>query len=149
MLSLMVLTLSAAHARDAVLIGPSGQLRPASVLDGRAAEDASLGGQQAVVIELGGAVRGADQLGAPIPLTSDAEPINLDLQAADIHGVLRFFAEVSDINIITTDDVQGTVTVRLVEVPWDQALSAVLHSMGLQAVVFGERILMVRPLGAP
>lgn len=148
MLLSVMLALSTSHARDAVLIGPTGQLRPASALDGRPAP-VSTGDDQAIVIELGGAVRDAALLGQPVPLASDAAPINLDLQAADIHSVLRFFAEVSDINIITTDDVQGTVTVRLIEVPWDQALSAVLHSLGLQAVVFGDRILMVKPLGVP
>jgi type IV pilus assembly protein PilQ len=84
-----------------------------------------------------------------LPAISDATPISLDLQQADIHNVLRLFAAASDINIVTSDDVQGSVTVRLVDVPWDQALSAVLYSLGLAATVYGDRILLVHPIGAP
>ena len=148
LIALVSAILSAAHAREGVLISPTGQSRPASVLDARAPAPAP-DADKAVVIRLGGAVDDAETLGNPVPITSDAAPINLDLQEADIHSVLRFFATVSDINIITTDDVQGSVTVRLVDVPWDQALSATLHSLGLSATVFGDRILLVTPIGAP
>jgi type IV pilus assembly protein PilQ len=47
--------------------------------------------------------------------------ISLDFKTADIHDVLRILADVSGLNIVATDDVKARVTLRLVEVPWDQA----------------------------
>ena len=57
--------------------------------------------------------------------------INLDFQGADIHTVLRLIAEVSGLNIIAADDVQGKITMKLIDVPWDQALVLVLKSKKL------------------
>ena len=57
--------------------------------------------------------------------------ITLDFKDADIDNILRLFAEVSDLNIITTEEVKGTVTIRLVDVPWDQALDIVLDAKNL------------------
>lgn len=58
--------------------------------------------------------------------------ISLDFKNADIHDVLRIVADVSGFNIVATDDVKARVTLRLVEVPWDQALDVVLQSNGLE-----------------
>ena len=58
--------------------------------------------------------------------------ISLDFKNADIHDVLRILADVSGLNIIATDDVKARVTLRLVEVPWDQALDVVLQANGLE-----------------
>jgi type IV pilus assembly protein PilQ len=58
--------------------------------------------------------------------------ISLDFKNADIHDVLRIVADVSGLNIVATDDVKARVTLRLVEVPWDQALDVVLQSNGLE-----------------
>ena len=57
--------------------------------------------------------------------------VNLDFENADIHSVIRIFAEVSGRNFILDDSVKGRVTVRLQDVPWDQALAAILLSQGL------------------
>ncbi|MGB3400112.1 MAG: AMIN domain-containing protein, partial [Candidatus Deferrimicrobiaceae bacterium] len=54
--------------------------------------------------------------------------ISLDFKDADLANVFRIIAEVSNLNIITTDDVKGRVSVRLINVPWDQALDIVLKS---------------------
>jgi type IV pilus assembly protein PilQ len=66
--------------------------------------------------------------------------ISIDLQGADIHTVFRFLAEYGDVNIVASDDVEGKVTVRLVEVPWDEALAAILQAQGLGAQQFGNII---------
>lgn len=58
--------------------------------------------------------------------------ISLDFKNADIHDVLRIVADVSGLNVVATDDVKARVTLRLVEVPWDQALDVVLQSNGLE-----------------
>jgi type IV pilus assembly protein PilQ len=66
--------------------------------------------------------------------------ISLDFKDADIQNVLRILADVSGLNVITTDDVQGKITMRLVEVPWDQALEAILKARGLDMVRDGNII---------
>jgi type IV pilus assembly protein PilQ len=66
--------------------------------------------------------------------------ISLDFKNADIHDVLRIVAEVSGLNIVATDDVRARVTLRLVEVPWDQALDVVLQANGLEKSQTGNVI---------
>ncbi|MGC4064535.1 MAG: secretin and TonB N-terminal domain-containing protein [Polyangiaceae bacterium] len=60
--------------------------------------------------------------------------INLDLKDADIHNVLRLLAEVGRVNVVTADNVQGNVTIRMRNVPWDQALDVILQAKGLGMV---------------
>jgi type IV pilus assembly protein PilQ len=55
-----------------------------------------------------------------------SQKISLDFRDADIVNVLRILAEVGGENIVITDDVKGRITLRLVDVPSDQALDIVL-----------------------
>ena len=71
--------------------------------------------------------------------------ITLDFKDADIGNILRLFAEVSDLNIIATEDVKGTVTVRLVDVPWDQALDVVLQAKNLGMERIGN-VIRIAPI---
>lgn len=64
--------------------------------------------------------------------------ISLELQDADIDSALRIIAEVSNLNIIASSDVQGKVTLRLQNVPWDQALDVILKTNGLDKVQEGN-----------
>jgi type IV pilus assembly protein PilQ len=64
--------------------------------------------------------------------------ISLELQDADIDSALRIIAEVSNLNIIASSDVQGKVTLRLQNVPWDQALDVILKTNGLDKVQDGN-----------
>ncbi len=57
--------------------------------------------------------------------------ISLDFKDVDISDVLRLVAEVSDLNVIAGDEVKGKVTIRLIDVPWDQALDVILLTKGL------------------
>ena len=66
------------------------------------------------------------------------QPISLDLKDADVHNVIRLLADVSNLNIVATDDVQGTITLRLFDVPWDQALDIVLQVQNLESVREGN-----------
>ena len=59
------------------------------------------------------------------------EKISLDFQNADINDILRLIADVSGLNIIAGPDVKGTVTTRMIDIPWDQALEVVLKINGL------------------
>jgi type IV pilus assembly protein PilQ len=71
--------------------------------------------------------------------------IDLDLKDADIHNVLRMLSDVGRVNIITSDAVTGSVTIRMRNVPWDQAMETVLQAKGLGMVQQGNMI-RVAPL---
>ena len=71
--------------------------------------------------------------------------IDLDLKDADIHNILRLLADVGRVNIVTADDVTGNVTIRMRNVPWDQALDVVLQAKGLGMVRSGN-LIRVAPL---
>jgi len=58
------------------------------------------------------------------------ENVTLDFKDADIHNVLKIISFKSGINIVTTPDVMGNVTIRLVDVPWDLALDVMLKTYG-------------------
>ncbi len=71
--------------------------------------------------------------------------ISLDLKDADIHNVLRLLADVSKLNIVAADDVTGRVTLKLRNVPWDQALDIILQSKRLDKTRNGN-IIRVAPI---
>ncbi len=71
--------------------------------------------------------------------------LSLDFKDADIKNILRLIAEVSDLNIIAGDDVTGKVTMRLVDVPWDQALDVILQARALGMHRVGN-VIRVAPL---
>ncbi|HLV64402.1 MAG TPA: type IV pilus secretin PilQ [Polyangiaceae bacterium] len=71
--------------------------------------------------------------------------IDLDLKDADIHNVLRLLADVGQVNIVTSDSVSGSVTIRMRNVPWDQALDVVLQAKGL-GLVRQANMIRVAPL---
>lgn len=70
--------------------------------------------------------------------------ITLDLMDADIVNVLRLLGDVSGKNVVVGDDVNGKVTIKLKNVPWDQALDVVLKTKGLDQEVRGG-IIRVAP----
>ncbi len=71
--------------------------------------------------------------------------ISIDVRNADIHNVFRMISNVSNLNIVAGDNVKGKVTLRLQDVPWDQALAVVLQAKSLGAVRFGN-IIRIAPL---
>lgn len=71
--------------------------------------------------------------------------IDLDLKDADVHNVLRLLADVGRVNIVTADNVQGSVTIRMRNIPWDQALDVILQSKNLGMVRRGN-IIRVAPV---
>ena len=64
--------------------------------------------------------------------------ISLDFQQADISNVLRLIAEVSGFNIVVGEGVKSKVTMKLVSVPWDQALDMILKMNGLGKIKQGN-----------
>src|SRR5262245_61236397 len=80
--------------------------------------------------------------GATATPATSPKTVSLDVQSADVRDVLRLLAETGSINILASGEVQGTITVRLVDVPWEQALEAVLKLTGLAQERQGNIILV-------
>jgi type IV pilus assembly protein PilQ len=59
------------------------------------------------------------------------EKLSFNFQNVEVRAALQAIADISGLNIITSDSVTGNLTMRLKEVPWDQALDAVLQAKGL------------------
>src|SRR5690606_5174959 len=58
-------------------------------------------------------------------------PVTFNFQDVPVRTVLQLIAELSDLNIVASDNVTGNVTLRLINVPWDQALDIVLQAKSL------------------
>jgi type IV pilus assembly protein PilQ len=58
-------------------------------------------------------------------------PVTFNFQDVPVRTVLQLIAEESNLNIVASDTVTGNVTLRLINVPWDQALDIVLRAKGL------------------
>ena len=61
----------------------------------------------------------------------EGTPLTFNFQDIPVRSVLQLIADVSELNIVVADSVQGSVTTRLVNVPWDQALDIILQAKGL------------------
>lgn len=70
--------------------------------------------------------------------------ISLDFQNADIVPIFRFIGDISGYNVVVHPTVSGTVTLKLNNVPWDQALDIVLDLYGLEKQVEGN-IMTIAP----
>lgn len=73
-------------------------------------------------------------------------PISMDFDGVDLKAILRTFSEVAGVNLVIDPDVNGTVNIKLKEVPWNQALSVVLRTNGLACVPVGA-IVRIAPRG--
>ncbi|MDQ2988720.1 MAG: AMIN domain-containing protein, partial [Pseudomonadota bacterium] len=59
------------------------------------------------------------------------EKLSFNFQNVEVRAALQAIADISGLNFITSDTVTGSLTMRLKEVPWDQALDAILQAKGL------------------
>ncbi len=82
---------------------------------------------------------------APPPPPPTPGRISMDFKDADINNLLRIIAEVSGMNVVAGDDVKGKVTVRLVNVEWQQALDVILKINNLGYELDGN-VIRVAPL---
>lgn len=76
--------------------------------------------------------------------TYTGKPISLDFQDVPVRQVLQIIAQVNGFNLVTTDTVNGNVTISLSGVPWDQALDMILKIRGLDKRLDGN-ILLIAP----
>ncbi|WP_338849932.1 type IV pilus secretin PilQ [Massilia sp. W12] len=72
------------------------------------------------------------------------ERLSLNFQNIEVRAVLQVIADFTKLNIITSDTVSGSLTLRLIDVPWDQALDIVMQSKGLDMRKNGQ-VLWIAP----
>ncbi|MFI8221887.1 type IV pilus secretin PilQ [Pseudomonas sp. NPDC085632] len=72
------------------------------------------------------------------------EKLSLNFQDIDVRSVLQLIADFTNLNLVASDTVQGGITLRLQNVPWDQALDLVLRTKGLDKRKIGN-VLLVAP----
>jgi type IV pilus assembly protein PilQ len=73
------------------------------------------------------------------------ERLSLNFQSIEVRAILQLIADFTGLNMVTSDAVSGNVTLRLKNVPWDQALDIILKSRGLGMRQSGN-VIMVAPL---
>ena len=82
-----------------------------------------------------------ERMGTEIPKPEPEKPsgkkvykgrrVTLEFSDADVRKIFQLIAEVSNLNFLIADDVTGTISIKLVNVPWDQALDVILDAKGL------------------
>jgi type IV pilus assembly protein PilQ len=72
------------------------------------------------------------------------EKLSLNFQNVEVRAVLQVLADFTGLNIVTSDTVTGSLTLRLKDVPWDQALDIILQSRGLDKRKSGN-VLWIAP----
>jgi len=79
-----------------------------------------------------GVPTGVGQAGGDVPAARfTGRPVTFNFQDVPVRTILQLIAEESNLNIVAADTVQGNLTLRLVNVPWDQALDVVLRARSL------------------
>jgi type IV pilus assembly protein PilQ len=72
------------------------------------------------------------------------EKLSLNFQDIEIRSVLQLIADFTDLNLVASDTVAGRITLRLKNVPWDQALEIIMKTKGLDKRLVGN-VLMIAP----
>jgi type IV pilus secretin PilQ/predicted competence protein len=91
----------------------------------------------------------ATQVPGALATSADAQkrytgaPADFDFQGADLRMVLRSFAELGGLNLVLDPGIQGTIDIKLTQVPWDQALEVILKTSRLGYVVDGSVVRVV------
>ena len=100
---------------------------------------------QGFVLEVKPVVEAADMGG---PRSKDflyeGDKLSLNFQNIEIRAILQIVADFANLNLVASDAVAGAITLRLKDVPWDQALDIVLKTKGLDKRVQGN-VLLVAP----
>jgi len=75
----------------------------------------------------------------------EGEPFTFDFKEIDIKDLFRFIADISGLNVVLDPGVSGKITLKLTDVPWDQALDLICRSQGLGYVLEGN-VIRIAPL---
>jgi dipeptidyl aminopeptidase/acylaminoacyl peptidase len=76
-------------------------------------------------------------------------PIDLDVQDEDLGGILRLFADITGLNVVVDPDVEGKVTMKVEDLPWDHVFTLILRSHRLGYALDGNVIRVGRPERLP
>ena len=95
------------------------------------------------IVEINGKDLPADQNGKPVSRYS-GKKISLDFQDAEIGPIFRLLADVNGYNLVLDPSIKGKITIKLMNVPWDQALSIILNNFNLAKSIDGN-ILWIAP----
>jgi len=110
-----------------------------------AAAEAEIIDESGTVVRTAPATSAAAQVAQATKTQYTGRRVSFEFKDIDIHNLLRVIAEVSKRNIVVSDDVKGKITIRLRNVPWDQALDLVLKTKGLGKEETGN-IIRIAPL---
>jgi len=77
-------------------------------------------------------------------LVYTGERLSLNFQQIEVRAVLQLLADFTNLNLVTSDSVAGSITLRLQNVPWDQALDIILKAKGL-SMRKNDNVIMVAP----
>jgi len=101
----------------------------------------------AIPVAPAAAVQGQPSPGAQsgTPTRYTGHPVSLDFAGSDLRAVLRTFSEISGLNVVIDPTIQGTVDLKLTDVPWDQALEIILRANKLGYALDGT-IVRIAPL---
>jgi type IV pilus assembly protein PilQ len=96
------------------------------------------------IVEVRKVNKGEKQTSRELNEQYTGERISLNFQDIEIRALLQMIADFSGFNVITSDNVKGNVTLRLQNVPWDQALDIILKTKGLDKRQYGN-VMLVGP----
>ena len=85
---------------------------------------------------------GSEQADAGHARGYKGEKLSLNFQNVEVRAVLQVIADFTGLNIITSDTVTGNLTLRLKDIPWDQALDIILQTKGLDMRKNGNVVLI-------
>ena len=81
-----------------------------------------------------------------IPIKYTGERLSLNFQEIEIRSVIAILAEFTGQNVVAGDDVTGTITLKLNDVPWDEALDFIMMTKGLEKFESGN-VTLIAPIG--
>lgn len=126
---------------DATMLGTTARLviTPAGYYDQMAFQSGNV-----VTIELRPLTRSEQEELERDRFEFTGEKLTLNFQNIEIRAVLQLIADFTGLNVVVSDTVGGTITLRLQNVPWDQALDIILKSKGLSMRQSGN-VIMIAP----
>ncbi len=80
------------------------------------------------------------------PVRYIGEPLSLNFQNIEVRSAIAILAEFTDRNLVAGDDVTGTITLKLNDVPWDEALDFIMMTQGLEKFESGN-VILIAPIG--
>jgi len=129
-------------------VSPSGSVATSKVAENRPVESQQVGGDLGSTVNIVTAPYENEQPEAATVIGDyTGEKISLVFDNADVTQILQLIGDVSGLNIIASDEVKGSISLRLIDVPWDQALELILDVKDLGKTKIGN-VVRIRPLDA-